>query len=991
MDDALAPDEREGTVSPVLNPWQPPRQAAELEAALRDRLEKLRDLTDHDLLANPILLLSLSCLGRIREGPGQFKLFEELIQTLTVEAFVERAARLRQYWGETDAAANRRRLRELIRGLAHDSDGQLRSIETFRERVEKIHYGFVITAHPTFSLANALQQDLAQLATSDGTTSDLQALLEHVASLPHRPEQKLDLEEEHRQSLAAIDRLLGAVTELHGAVLEVARELYSDDWRSICPALVSIATWVGYDTDGRSDITWAKTFAMRIRVQVFQAQRYRRMIQRMRDKLGGDGPVLALLELIDARLALMMQTLEGQVRVFENHRSDSAEWLETLAEASKALVAGQGTRLAAKKELRGLIDRALAAADDDIAGDLWVMRSEIAVQGLIAARTHVRINATQLHNAIRKVIAMDRPPEDPTFRITYRDAISDLIDKVEPVSVNFGVLERERATARRVFMTMAQMLKFLDGDEPIRFLIAETESAFTLLTALYFAKLFGIERQIDISPLFETRPALETGLAILDDALAVPAYRDYVLNRGRLCIQTGYSDAGRYMGQVAACVIIERIRLGLAALLRKHDLDGVDLLIFDTHGESIGRGAHPGSLTDRLAYYDTIESRRVFRKAGIHLIEESSYQGGDGYLHFCAANSSLAVVTRVIEHLFEEQADDDDPFYEQAGYVSEFFAAVEQFNKRIIDDPCYAVFLGAFGANFLYATGSRSLKRQFDLTGVHVDLEHPSQIRAIPHNSILQQLGILANTIGGLGEAVDRDPGRFQALYRDSKRFRRLMTMIEHAFKFTDLEVVRAYLDLFDPAYWLKRAEASRDENEQDELRQISKYLERLALHDRLIKIHRIFSRDYLGLSRALREHRRSSRGAGQTPIAVDKRTRDNLHMMHAVRLALIQRMFRLAVRIPDFSHRHATSHNGLIMRIMHLEIPASLHILGEIFPLIEAADGHLDYGETSTYEEAEVQSYMFEHREIFTPIAEQYELIRRIGSGIVHHIGAVG
>ena len=42
--------------------------------------------------------------------------------------------------------------------------------------------------------------------------------------------------------------------------------------------------------------------------------------------------------------------------------------------------------------------------------------------------------------------------------------------------------------------------------------------------------------------------------------------------------------------------------------------------------------------------------------------------------------------------------------------------------------------------------------------GARTGLEHPSQLRAIPHNSILQQLGTLANTIGGVGEAVAKDP-----------------------------------------------------------------------------------------------------------------------------------------------------------------------------------------------------------------------------------------
>ncbi len=993
MDDA---GEREPSASetvPMLDQWQPPKAAAELEDALRERLEALRDVTDDDPFANPVLLLSHACLSRIREGPEHFKLFDELIQTLTVEAFAGRAERLRHYWGEVEDETNKARLRDLVRSLAHDEAGQLLPVTSFREQVERVHYGFVITAHPTFSLAKVLQKDLASLATTDGKDGvDVEEVLKRVSTLHHRPEAKLDLDEEQAQSLAAIERLLGAIEVLHRAVYDVAVELYPNDWQSIRPQLLSLATWVGYDTDGRSDISWATTYAKRIKVQIFQGRRYRARLAKMLANLQGEPPVRALLELLDARLALMMQTLEAQLPVFETRKAEDADWIRALAEASKALVGGQDTRLHSKTELLSLFDRALTAAGDSpVAADLWVMRAEIGVQGLVAARTHVRINATQLHNAIRKAIAMDRSPDDPTFRITYLDAISELIEKVEPADLHFGVLERERATARRVFMTMAQMLKFLDSDEPIRFLIAETESAFTLLTALYFAKLFGIADKIDISPLFETRPALEKGLSIVDGALAVPAYRAYVEKRGRLCIQTGYSDAGRYMGQVSACTIIERIRLGLAELLEKHGVRGVDVLIFDTHGESIGRGSHPESLRDRLAYYDTTESRRVFRAKNIHLIEESSYQGSDGYIHFSADKSALAVVTRVMEHLFDRDFDEDDPYYKQSGYVTEFFAAVEQFNNRVLDDPCYATFLGAFGANFLYPTGSRSLKRQFDSGAARVELEHPSQIRAIPHNSILQQLGILANTIGGLGEAVARDPGRFQALYRESERFRRLMTMIEHAFKFTDLDVVKAYLDLFDPAYWLKRAAASRDEQEREEWRRISSYLERLDLHERLVKIHRIFHRDYLGLAVALREHRRTTRGAGLTPIAVDRRTRDNLHMMHAVRLALIQRMFRLAVRIPDFSHRHATSHDGLIMRLMHLEVEPALDLLHSIFPIVEADDSHIDFGEPTTYEEAAAQSYLSEHREIFRPIAEQYDLVRRIGSGIVHHIGVVG
>ena len=321
-------------------------------------------------------------------------------------------------------------------------------------------------------------------------------------------------------------------------------------------------------------------------------------------------------------------------------------------------------------------------------------------------------------------------------------------------------------------------------------------------------------------------------------------------------------------------------------MLAEHGLTDLELTIFDTHGESIGRGAHPGGIDERLRYYDTPESRRRFAAAGIALRQETQLPG----------RRRLSLLPGAGKRAGRDHPDPgtlpgsgrreaDDPFYVQQDYVDEFFAAVEQFNKELIDNPCYATFLGAYGVNMLWSTGSRSLKRRsMTAAAPALALEHPSQLRAIPHNSILQQLGTLANTIGGVGEAVAKDPERFLGLYRESPRFRRLMTMVEHAFKFTDLDVVKAYVDLFDPEPWLRRAAVAADQTEQEELRQVADYVERIDLHDRLARIHRVFHRDYMDLARALREHRRMARDAGEQPIAVD--AADPRQSPHAARAA---------------------------------------------------------------------------------------------------------
>ena len=71
----------------------------------------------------------------------------------------------------------------------------------------------------------------------------------------------------------------------------------------------------------------------------------------------------------------------------------------------------------------------------------------------------------------------------------------------------------------------------------------------------------------------------------------------------RLCIQTGFSDAGRYLGQTSASMAIERLRMTRASPC-PYGLADVELVILDTHGESIKRGAPllrpPGCYTSLL-------------------------------------------------------------------------------------------------------------------------------------------------------------------------------------------------------------------------------------------------------------------------------------------------------------------------------------------------------------------------------------------------------
>ena len=121
------------------------------------------------------------------------------------------------------------------------------------------------------------------------------------------------------------------------------------------------------------------------------------------------------------------------------------------------------------------------------------------------------MNANQLNNSISKEIDLKGDPDDPSSKRTYLTEISKLIENVKTVQINFGSILEENMNARKYFMVIKQMFKYIDENQSVRFLIAECDFSLTVMTALYYSKLFGVEDKVDISPLFETEKGLSTG------------------------------------------------------------------------------------------------------------------------------------------------------------------------------------------------------------------------------------------------------------------------------------------------------------------------------------------------------------------------------------------------------------------------------------------------------------------------------------------------
>ena len=558
---------------------------------------------------------------------------------------------------------------------------------------------------------------------------------------------------------------------------------------------------------------------------------------------------------------------------------------------------------------------------------------------------------------------------------------------MRPLRTNFAALAIENTTAVRQFLAMAQILHHIDGDTPIRMLIAECEEPQTVLAALYFARLFGIDDRVDVSPLFETESAMEHSERFLDALLAEPNYRTYAQKRGRIAIQTGFSDAGRFVGQVPAALAIERLQGRLARTMKRHRLTDVAALIFNTHGESMGRGGHPTSMADRLTWPMSHWARRQFAEANIRTELESSFQGGDGYLFFATPELALATLTRIAEVELRALPEAADPFYSRTDLSLDFYRGVRRVQRGFMESRTYARSLTAFGLGLLNETGSRKSRRQTDLAADRsMSLR---QIRAIPQNAIMQQLGYPVNVVAGIGTSAAEDVDGIAELIRSSARGRQIMRMLRAANRLASIKSMAAYGELFNSAFWASRPYRGTEHHMEAACLALA---DQLTTDDRNSAFRTLTSRlrvDAVKLHRLLElipdENTGADQGLGREDL------RRSLGALQALRLALMQFLFLRAVQIPAFSRSNDISREDVLQMVFSLRIEEALVQLRRAYPVASPSLDDYAVDEPADYPDLSGPSYAAIRADLIDPIDHAYQLCLRAGLAIANYFGAHG
>lgn len=915
-------------------------------SALRDwcltRLAAHAKATQRDPMASGVRLLLVDLREKLAGGEINHDTLSALAKLIADEALIARARRLaakspQQSWADIVASAWTR------------LDDQ--PFEIARQTLEQTTAGVVFTAHPTFALSREARRLIGDLASNELGSVELRR---------QTPERPMTLLDEHEDAQGAIGRAQDAIRSLTVASLQWLKARHANRWREVSPAPVSLATWVGYDLDGRTDIHWATTVRLRLEEKALQLFRYAKALQEIESARSLAGA------LADAGL----ETAE-QAHAFAADLTDPA----TVVAAANRLTADGKGRLTSLRAVRAELTDLVNDADDAAALALAVVRAEMDLYGLGAARIHLRVNAAQVRSALRADLGLDG---DRAFLDrTALDAAAAKTAAADRRIVNFASVHEEQMTARRQFMLCAQILKHVDEDAPIRFLIAEAEAPATVMGAIYLARLYGVDHRLDISPLFETPDAIERGGRLIERLLEEEEYVNYVRRRGRVSIQCGFSDSGRFMGQIAAGLAIERLHILVSRALSARRVTDVEVVVFNTHGESMGRGAHPGRFEERLDYLMTPWARSRFARDGLRVNAETSFQGGDGFLHFqtpARADATLQAIFAWSQSA--PQADFNDRYYKDINFSWDVYRAIKGWQENLWTDENYQAALSSFSANLLPPSGSRRSRR-----GKPGAKEEARALRAIPHNAVLQQLAAVANVMGGVGAAVEREPERFRELVEGSARMRSVLGLARAARRLTSLSILRAYASLYDPAFWTVTAARLENRATAPPLHRVARRLEARALDVALGRLANLLSIDRQKLDTAI-----SALSLGAPPPFSEP-----LYVLHAIRLALISDGFALAASTPAFSSRHEMTQDDLIDMALDLRFEELAGVISEIFPEAAAAPTRLaDLTEHAPASD-EAGGYPRIQREIVEPLRALDGRIKEIAAAISHFYDAFG
>ena len=131
--------------------------------------------------------------------------------------------------------------------------------------------------------------------------------------------------------------------------------------------------------------------------------------------------------------------------------------------------------------------------------------------------------------------------------------------------------------------------------------------------------------------------------------------------------------------------------------------------------------------------------------------------------------------------------------------------------------------------------------------------------------------------------------------------------------------------------------------------------------------------------------------GLTSSDVGVGEDDRDLLQLTHALRIALICYIYILGVQVPRFSSQADVTLPAVLDNLLALNVKESLEIFRSAFPADGRSIEGAKFGQVASYVSDSAQGYTGENESLFDPMAKTFDLLRRLGTVVSHHVGAFG
>ena len=551
------------------------------------------------------------------------------------------------------------------------------------------------------------------------------------------------------------------------------------------PAMVSFGSWMGADRDGNPYVTDAVMERTLELHRWIVLERYLVDLDGLVDPLSAAAHRLPSLPRLDEALRRAEAAVPEVVREFES-RNPLRRLLSLMRERivrTRSNASGAYAHAEAfLSDLRVLREALLAMKAHALANDaLLDLIHRVRCFGFHLATLDVREDSRVHGKVLDELISADYRKGSQEER---KAALASL--RLPPPQ---ATLSEEARRLLDLFATI-QRLQARFGAEAIgTYIVSMTESASDILEVLRLASLQGIDRSLDIVPLFETLEALSASTEVLSTLYADADYRAHLDARARCQeVLVGYSDSMKEVGIVAS-------RMAIHTALRRNielsEKEGIALRFFHGRGGSVSRGGGP-----------TYRAIRALPSATIRGCMKITEQGETRAFHFASPELAVRYLEQSLGAALGARHQQAPETLSQE-LLSSLASESRRAYRALVEDPgLIPYFQEATPIEHIAALQIASRPSRRSLGAMSLEA-----LRAIPWVFAWSQSRQLVTGWFGVGHALSHWAAGDEATstlldeaYRNSRFFRDLIDNVQMSLAKADLPIATRYAELCQDA-----------------------------------------------------------------------------------------------------------------------------------------------------------------------------------------------